>query len=486
VSPEWPREPSPSCEPIVGDVSTRQSALPAWTERRPLGGTLGQFPAPDGTSDDLPTYESLQRQLCAAPELSFVLDSLDPAVAAYAKLDVTERRWELQPALQPVENLLRQCSAAETCRHAIALADSRYEQVKAAIGAKLLLACDAKAAGNRFAVVHAKPLLELEWRVAGPGRATSNAANVKPLLEQVLSSMEGPDMEHAISLLAASKRDDIAALLVETHARLARAPASRQSMARGAPVETPFGADELALELRTGSHPRLQKIYREACGRLGPAKRDDWFVKYRCEAAKPGAKPARVEPRFLRPPRTPDDADVASLPRLLEDAERKRCASAFGGTCPELPAVELGNQSGSAWASLYRAAFALLRAPGSPLAGALLDTPLRRRQGKLEGTWRLWLDGQVYEMGPDAITRASLAWAHTQKSPPSSDALAIRGLLAWLNGIASARNLHQRFFFGKVRTHGFVVMASAEQACTLTAQGLVTFSQEPMMRGRRD
>lgn len=493
-APDWLREPPLSCEPLTADVRGNPSALPPWTERRPVPGTIARFPAPHGTRDDLPTYEHLQEQICTAPGLAFVLDDMEQVAAAYSKASKPAPFLDLEvaPALSQLQDLLRQCSPADTCRHAVALADSRYDNVKAALAPELLLACDAKAAGNRFVATHAEPLLQLEWLVAGQGRKTSGVATLKPLLEQILASKNDDTMERAVALLASDSRAEVAALLLETRARLARAPApveehvpNLRPMPFGPQATKPFGIDELDLALGSASQPRLKQLYREACSRLATVDADDSIVKFSCRAAEPGAKPVKLEYRFLEPRPPAEKVEVTTLSRLLEDAERPQCAKAVGGKCPDLPTVKLSRDWGGAWNALYRAVVELTRVPGSPIAGALLDTPLRRRNGKLDASWRLWLDGRVYEMGPDEVTRASLAWARERSSEPKSEMLAMRGALAWLNGIASARGVEQRFFFAKRGIHGFIVLATPAQACALSSAKLVNFSQEPMMFNAR-
>jgi hypothetical protein len=74
-----------------------------------------------------------------------------------------------------------------------------------------------------------------------------------------------------------------------------------------------------------------------------------------------------------------------------------------------------------------------------------------------------------------------LAWAHQRHPEPSPETLAIRGALAWLNGIASARGVESRFFAMKHGVHAFLVLATPAQACALTHAKVVNFSQEPTL-----
>jgi len=64
----------------------------------------------------------------------------------------------------------------------------------------------------------------------------------------------------------------------------------------------------------------------------------------------------------------------------------------------------------------------------------------------------------------------------------SSDALAIRGSLAWLNGVALARASEQRCFLLVRGFDAYVVMASSSQACALTDAELVDLTQDPVLR----
>jgi hypothetical protein len=75
--PDRMRFPPVSCEPLVREITGKKSALPNWTEIRPIGGSMTQFPTPTSTSDDLPTYEYLQEHICSSADLSFVLDGME-------------------------------------------------------------------------------------------------------------------------------------------------------------------------------------------------------------------------------------------------------------------------------------------------------------------------------------------------------------------------------------------------------------------------
>lgn len=474
------QEPSPSCEPVVFDVKSQPSALPDWTTPRALGGTMDRFPGPWGTSDEQPTYEYLQQQICPAKDLSFAFDGVEQALAAAEKRPRGEELsvdFAALPATQPLRSLLQQCSPVDTCRHAVALADSRYEKLKAKLAAELLVACDAQTVGSRFEQLQVEPLLHLEWLVAGAGRKTSGA-KLKPLLERVLASKDADDIERAIMLVASDKRSEATQLLLSTRARLLQAPLLVVKEARSGQAETNFGVDQFDPLLGPSTNPRLQKLHRAACVKVNKSA-DNFLDRYRCEAAAPGAKPTEVDARFLDIQGPDPGVEVTTLTRLLAAPAEQACASALGGVCPALPAVRLSKGRGDIWATLYRAALASSRFPGSPLANGLLDTPLRRVDGKLQATWRVWLDGQLYELGPSGITQASLAWANEQKSPPGSDALAIRGLLAWLNGLASQRASSQRFYFAKNGVDGYLVMASQSQACSLSNAKALLLSQDP-------
>lgn len=475
------REPPPSCEPIASAVVARPSALPSWTELQPLGGTAAQFPRPGYTNDDQPTYEYLQRQICSAPELSFAFEGVEKALVAASKLPNPEEIFdpEVVPATHSLQSLLRQCSAADTCRHAVALADSRYTQLKSKLAPALLLACDAQTVGNRFEQLHAEPLLQLEWLIAGEGHKTSNAAKLKPPLERALASKDEDDVERAIMLVASDARRDSAQLLLETRAQLGKQPLPVVTETPTGKNEATFGVDQFDLLLGPSKDARLKKLHSAACARLVPDEVGSFLDEQRCEAAKPGGKRTEVEPRYLDTQGAESGARVATLTSLLGAGAGQTCARAFAGGCPDLPMISLRSPRGGIWSVLYGAALAASRLPGSPLAGGLLDTPLRTSRGKLEATWRLWLGGQVYELGPNGITQASLDWANAQKLTVSADALAVRGLLAWLNGVAAQRGTSQRFFFAKHGIEGYLLMATPEQACALSSSEALLLSQEP-------
>lgn len=476
------RDPPASCVPVAAAISGQPSSLPAWTEPHPLGGTAAQFPRPAYTSDGQPTYEYLQRQLCSAQELSFAFEGVEQALEAWSKLPEPETIFDpkVVPATQVLQSLLRRCAPLDTCRHGVALADSRFDLLKGKMAAELLLACDGPTIGNRFEQLHAEPLLQLEWLVAGEGRKTSNAAKMKPLLERALTSKDEEDVDRAIMLVASDKRRDSAQLLLDTRARLAKRPLAVATENPSGLVETTFGVDQFDLLLGPSTDARLKKLHGAACARLKPDEVGNFLDQHRCAAAKPGAEPTEVESRYLDTQQPDSDVRVATLTGLLGTAGEQTCARALSGVCPDLPLISLRTSRGGVWSVLYQAALAASRLPGSPLAGGLLDTPLRSTRGKLGVTWRMWLDGHIYELGPGGIAQASLDWANAQTSPVSADALAVRGLLAWLNGVAAQRGANQRFFFAKHGIDGYLVMATPEQACALSSSGALLLSEEPV------
>jgi hypothetical protein len=475
------RDPSPSCEPVASAVRTQPSALPSWTEPHALGGTAAQFPRPSYTNDDQPTYEYLQRQLCSARDLSFAFEGVEQALEASSKLPEPEDSFDptLLPATWGLKSLLRQCSPADTCRHAIALADSAYQHLKGKLAPELLLACDARSIGNRFEQLHAEPLLQLEWLVAGEGHEASNAAQLQAPLERALASKDEDDVERAIMLVASDQRRGSAQLLLATRAHLGKQPLTMLTETPTGPAEVTFGTEQFDLLLGPSKDARLKKLHRAACARLPQDEVGSYLDDDRCKAAKPGGEPTHVELRYLDPERAESVARVATLPELLGGAAAQTCARAFSGVCPDLPMISLRTSQSGIWSALYQAALAAARLPGSPLASGLLDTPLRMTHGKLEATWRIWLDGRVYELGPGGIARASLDWANAQKSPISAEVLAVRGLLAWLNGVAAERGASQRFFFAKHSIDGYLLMATPEQACALSSSEALLISQEP-------
>jgi hypothetical protein len=492
---EQSEEPATSCEILKAPVSVRTSPGPSWTKLQEFTAFAEGFPFEANTEDALPTGQYLRDHACTDETWAVLEASLLRAARKYKPpADGSEHDWETRPAFHQVREVVGQCEPERLCAMGLHmnselvrstdLHQTMQEEARK-FAHHLLLSCDPSKSRDILLGDGVEPSLQVEWLVAGQGKPMRNAQNLEKALRATFEKEGSVRGQMAIGYIAQDTRPDIAQMLLRFRdSATAAMYVERQLPGAPPPPKDPDPRYEFDMSVGSSKVPRLRALFTKRCNAM-PTKKSIIFgerpADYRCSRAKEPPSPPEyfhVSERAKKP----ETNTLESLTAQLSPEIRKQCDEAFGGQCPEIAIVAEPFASGT-WAALFRIALTLAAAPRdkSPLAGLLVDTPLRKEHGKITGTFRAWGDGRVYETTITELVKVSLGWPDAAKAEGST--LAIRGFIGWLNAVAEARADSRRLAWVEGFPRG-VVVVRPEDLCKLTGARVVRATVSPIQRER--